>query len=189
MKLATHNSLTYLEPKCWLAKLFKFCYQCQDRSIEQQLNDGVRYFDFRISFDKLRHLEVRHGLVTFNCDYTKFSEILRMMNRKRNVNIRMVLERNVKETDETDFKIICKYIEDTFKNIRFCCGEDVRTKNTIYKFKNAYGPEVIEKYSSVSGKKLNGLYPKRWAKKNNKNMIETYADSDKFLMLDFYEIR
>ena len=188
MKLATHNSLTYLEPKCWFLKLFKFCYQCQDKSIHQQINDGVKYFDFRISFNSLRSLEVRHKLIAFKCDYSDFMELLMMMNHKKDLVIRMVLEKNTKETDEEDFRIICKYIEEHFKNIKFCCGEDVHSKKVIYQFKNGGGPSVIEKYSSVTGKLIDGLWPKKWAKKHNKEIFEANKNSDKFLMIDFYEI-
>ena len=189
MKLATHNSLTYLEPKNPLMKLFKFCYQCQDKKIHEQLNDGVRYFDFRLAFDSNRLLEVRHKLIAFNCNYTDFMDILRMMNHKKGVVVRMVLEKNTKETDEEDFRIICKYIEEHFKNIAFCCGEDVHSKKVVYQFKTGNSPQVIERYSSVTGRLIDGLFPKRWAKRHNREIIEENKDTDKYLMVDFYELK
>ena len=188
MKLATHNSLTYLDPKFRALKLFKFCYQCQDKDIYRQYNDGVRYFDFRLSFDPLRCLEIRHKLVTFKFDYTDFMEMLKNLNHKKDITIRIVLEKNNKETDELDFIIICKYIEEHFKNITFCCGEDVHTKKVIYQFKSGNGPQVIEQYGSVRGGILGGLWPKRWANKHNKELKEKHEYSNKFLMIDFYEL-
>lgn len=188
MKLATHNSLTYLKPKYWWMKLFKFCYQCQDRTIENQYVDGVRYFDFRFSFDSNRHLEFRHKLIPFKSSFFKLEDILTYLNtRNDKVYIRVVLEKNTKDTDPYDFRVLCELIQQQYENITFLCGEDVKTKKVIYDFKNGYGPQVVEKYSSVTGKLIDGLWPRRWAKKHNQEIYETYKDTDKYLMIDFYE--
>lgn len=66
MITATHNSLTFLPVKGF-KKLFKFIYQNQDRSIEQQYTDGIRIFDFRVAFKKNKPI-VKHGAVTFKGD-------------------------------------------------------------------------------------------------------------------------
>lgn len=187
MKLATHNSLTYLKPKHWWMRLFKFCYQCQDKDIIRQYNDGVRYFDFRFSFNNDRELEIRHKLVPFKYDIFDFVENLKCFNSKHDVIIRVVLEKNSKETDEIDFLNLCKTLEENYLNITFCCGEDVHSKKVVYKFKAGGGPQVIEQYGSVRGGILGGLWPKRWAKKHNQEIYETYKDTEKYLMIDFYE--
>lgn len=188
MILATHNSFTYLKPKKWWMRLFRFCYRCQDKTIHQQYNDGVRYFDFRLAFDRNENFEVRHKLVPFKLDFCDFLDIIKMLNSKKDVVIRIVLERNKGIKDEERFKDICDVLEDEYKNITFCCGEDVHSKKVVYKFKAGGGPQVIEQYGSVRGGILGGLWPRKWAEKHNKELIETYKDSDKFLMIDFYDL-
>lgn len=52
MKLASHNSMTYLPIKKWWLKPFRFIAQCQNKTIEEQYQAGVRMFDIRIAFNK-----------------------------------------------------------------------------------------------------------------------------------------
>lgn len=59
-KIATHNSGTGEPSKNWLHKLFTPFSKCQDKSIKEQLEAGVRYFDFRVNKD----LMLSHGLWT-----------------------------------------------------------------------------------------------------------------------------
>lgn len=187
MILGTHNSFTYLKPRIWAFRMFKFCYQCQNRTIHQQYNDGVRYFDFRLSFDKNENFQIRHKLVSFKLSFYDFLDIIKMLNNKKDVVIRMVLERNKNKNDEQRFISICKVLEEDYPNITFCCGEDVHTKKVVYQFKAGNGPQVIEQYGSVRGGILGGLWPKNWAKKHNKEIYESYKGTDKYLMIDFYE--
>lgn len=192
MILATHNSLTYLKPKKWWMRIFRFCYRCQDKNIHQQYNDGVRYFDFRFSFNENEDFEIRHKLIPFKLEFYDFLDIIKMLNSKKDVVIRVVLERNKYKNDETRFRNICKVLEDEYPNITFCCGEDVHSKKVIYQFKAGNGPQVIERYGSVYGGLFGGLWPRRWAKKNNafwyKECTEKGYYDDKYLMIDFYEL-
>ena len=48
MKLASHNSLSYIKPKKWWEKLINFTSKCQSYDIETQYEYGVRLFDIRI---------------------------------------------------------------------------------------------------------------------------------------------
>lgn len=50
--IATHDSFTYLKPACPLWGLVGFAWRTQSRTIEEQVADGVGYFDLRV---------VRHG--------------------------------------------------------------------------------------------------------------------------------
>lgn len=45
--LGSHNSLSYLPIKGW-KKILKPWIKCQDKTIEEQYNSGVRYFDIRV---------------------------------------------------------------------------------------------------------------------------------------------
>jgi hypothetical protein len=58
VKIATHNSGTGEPSKNWVHRLFTPFSKCQDKSIKEQLESGVRYFDFRVN----RKLMLCHGL-------------------------------------------------------------------------------------------------------------------------------
>ena len=52
MILGSHNSWSYLTPRKWWMKLFRFVAQCQDYDIKTQYEQfGVRCFDLRLKFD------------------------------------------------------------------------------------------------------------------------------------------
>ena len=47
MKLASHNTLSYLSPRKFYLKPFKFIARCQSKTIEEQYsNYDIRFFDF-----------------------------------------------------------------------------------------------------------------------------------------------
>jgi len=48
MILGSHNSWSYLPPKKWYMKPFRFTAQCQDWDIKTQYEHGVRCFDLRL---------------------------------------------------------------------------------------------------------------------------------------------
>lgn len=64
--LGAHNANTYLKPRKWWMRLINFTSKCQKLSIEEQFEHGVRYFDFRIRYDKELGLFLNcHGLVEY----------------------------------------------------------------------------------------------------------------------------
>ena len=66
MILGSHNSWSYLTPRKWWMKLFRFVAQCQDYDIKTQYEQfGVRCFDLRLKFDVEGHTMVAHGLCNF----------------------------------------------------------------------------------------------------------------------------
>lgn len=65
--LGAHNANTYLKPRKWWMKLINFTSKCQKLTMNEQLKYGVRYFDFRIRYDKeLGVFRNCHGLVEYN---------------------------------------------------------------------------------------------------------------------------
>ena len=64
--LGAHNANTYLKPRKWWMRLINFTSKCQKLSINEQIEHGVRYFDFRIRYDKELGLFLNcHGLVEY----------------------------------------------------------------------------------------------------------------------------
>lgn len=46
--VGTHNSMTYLEATHWHWELLSPWWRCQDKTLEEQLAMGVRFFDLRV---------------------------------------------------------------------------------------------------------------------------------------------
>lgn len=64
--IGSHNSMSYLPPQRWLWRLFAPFWRCQDKTIEEQIKAGVRFFDIRVVWDrKLDCWQFAHGLVRF----------------------------------------------------------------------------------------------------------------------------
>ena len=62
----SHNSMSYLPPKYWFWRLFTPFWRCQDKTIKEQIDAGVRFFDIRVVWDrKLDCWQFAHGLVRF----------------------------------------------------------------------------------------------------------------------------
>lgn len=172
--IATHHSLTYL-PTAWYYNPFKFIYQTQDRSIEQQYTDGIRIFDFRIGFKKGLPI-IKHGLILFNGD---IFEILNFLNQHKDTYVMITLE------DKNNSKFFIKFCETiviSYPNITFYGGANKYDwNNVIYSFKPANIPYV--RPCNQSRWQL-GWWPWLYAKLNNKKNIAKYKD----VMIDFYEI-
>ena len=64
--IGSHNSMSYLPPKRWYWRLFTPFWRCQDKTIEEQIKAGVKFFDLRVVWDrKLDCWQFAHGLVQF----------------------------------------------------------------------------------------------------------------------------
>lgn len=65
MIIGTHNTMTYLPTKKWWMRPLAIFAKCQDKSLEQQIALGARYFDIRVRFDKNGNPILAHGLVEY----------------------------------------------------------------------------------------------------------------------------
>lgn len=190
MKLASHNSWSYLSPKKWWMKLLRFTARCQDVDIKTQYEKyGVRCFDLRLKFKNDAPVIV-HNIVEYDIDSVGLSKDLEWLNSKKDVYIRIILDiRNKKEytlKQKTLFIDFCTNAEKNFPWIKFWCGEGISDKKVLYKF--IYSPSCEEKYSSVcSPKWIDDWYPRFYAWKNNKKLKEKGTDRE-FLMIDFVNL-
>ena len=88
IKIATHDSATGEKSKNWLHALGKVFAQTQTKTIREQYEVGVRYFDLRVDKD----LVLCHGLWKANKD---FADLLIEMKKyvEDTVYIRVIIER------------------------------------------------------------------------------------------------
>lgn len=87
--IGTHNSFTYLRAKNKIFELFSFLWRTQVKSIAQQKEIGVTYFDIRVRRDG-NVWRVCHGLVDFNKTFKFIEEIISTFNPYR---VRILLEK------------------------------------------------------------------------------------------------
>lgn len=186
--LGSHNSWSYLTPKKWWMKLIKFTGKCQDVNVRDQFDIyNVRFYDLRIRFDFVTPI-VCHGAVVYDISFNELLDDLNWLNNKREkVYIRITLDTrgsNVdKEEQELLFKRLCERLSNKYVNINFTCGENIVTKEVLYKFNPE--PSCEEKYSSVCSPKLiDDWYPRLFAKKNNKKLLSKGTDRE-VLLIDF----
>lgn len=68
--IGSHNTLSYLPPKNLWGKITRLWNKCQDKTIEEQFNTGVDYFDIRINLYNEEwhfvHNKVDYGFVDNN---------------------------------------------------------------------------------------------------------------------------
>ena len=182
MKIASHDTMTYLPPKKWYLYPFRFVARCQSKTIQEQYEDyGIRMFDLRISFTKDFHLEFRHGLIAYK---GSVKNILKYLNSKGDTYVRLIYEKG--EYDLL-FTHLCKRLEEKYPNIKLFGGIKKKGWKTLYTFKN--NPSYEDKYSSnnykgTTGTILDDWFPWLYAFFNNKKNIKKGTDKE-FLMIDF----
>jgi hypothetical protein len=200
MIYGTHNSGTggklvwWQRPLGWFINLVS---QCQDRSITQQLEDGIRWFNLQFAFVGGKW-KFTHGLAIYQEDLIETIAIMKTYATKENpIYAQLYLDRCfwVKNTHEQFLEIV-RDIEDKFCDDTFIIHsiwnerEDRRiSPKSIKSIKSA-----VEHYWTMgwvkSTKPKNLLdrlpLPKYHAKKYNKQYKAN--NKHKYLMLDFYEL-
>lgn len=167
--IGTHDSYTFLPAKNKLFELFSFLWRTQVKSIAQQQEIGVSYFDIRIRRDG-DVWRVCHGLVDFDYTFESIEEIINMFLIYK---VRIILERG----DSEDL-----FREEILKNIKypalsFACiksGWEVIFDRDPHIFDYTYIPWLSGASFWDNIKRFNFFFTiKRWAKKHNPVINDT----------------
>lgn len=191
MKIMSHNSWSFLKPRTFFGKLIKFTAKCQEVNIQDQYEKyNARMFDLRVRLDGSGKLTLCHGLVYYSPK--SLIKDLEYLNSKRDVMVRVLLDiRFAKEDTEEQknwFIKYCSELEYNYPSIKFCGGNPAYCGINYYKF-NYSLPSIEDGYASEATKtKLDDLWPKKFAKKNNKKFLAKGTDKE-YLALDFVNIR
>ena len=196
----THNSGTSSKLICWqrlFGGLLNLTSRCQNRSIEEQLEDGIVLFNFQICYYR-SDWHFSHGLCIYE---DKLFDALRLINEElsrdidKKIYIQIALDKNfLVGQDKIEFDNLVSKLLDEYNNDRliilWCLIEG---ENEFlyydYKCKINYSEQYWTSYwGKVSGKGLLDRLPlpKRHAKKYN----QEYKDkcNTDILMLDFYNL-
>lgn len=95
--IGSHDSFTYLKATSKVVELFSRFWRCQDKTIKEQYDAGVRCFDVRIFADSLEGKfvwGVGHGLAEVNQQFVNLTAILSFFKKQYEGSIvRIVLEK------------------------------------------------------------------------------------------------
>lgn len=187
MIIGSHNSWSYLPSKKWWMTPFRFIAKCQDLTIIEQYNRGVRCFDLRVRFDKNGNLMLCHGLLQYKISEEQLYCDLWWLNEKHDVWVRVLHEaRNKKQYTTLSikrFREYCSNIVKEFPYIKFWNGINLYNNQVDYKF--YFKPFCEEKYSSVCSLRLiDDWFPRLYAFLNTKKHIKEGTNLD-ILLLDF----
>lgn len=186
MIIGSHNTMSYMKPKKWWMRLFRFMAKCQDKTIQEQYEFGARLFDIRLVFDKDGNVGFAHGLIDFEGDLDNILSYLDSCRDK--IYVRILNERN-KNFDL--FKKKCMQIQLKYRHIIFYGGQNKKDWKQLFCFDNTCGT-CIDKYSSMNndtnigtGWHLDDLWPRIYAICFNKYWRKKYQNKNIYLMQDF----
>lgn len=206
MILGSHNTMTYLKPQ-WYLRPFAWIGRCQCLDVEQQFNEGARWFDLRIAFDNKGFPFFAHGFMSYKG--AKVKDVLKTLDALASncvgerIYIRVLNERD-SNISKTLFQMFCNELPFNYPNLIFTGGQNKKDWKLIYDFGNYPDKPLIDKYSSCNHDKceydencnevnhvnntgvvIDDICPEWYAKRNNmKNRIK-YLDEDVYLLQDF----
>lgn len=205
MKLASHNSMTYLKPQ-WYMRPFAWIARCQSLNIKEQFDAGARWFDLRIAFDKKGFPFFAHGLMSYKG--VKVDEVLKTLDALASDYVGKVYIRVLNERDshisKVLFGIFCGELSSKYPNLIFTGGQNKKDWSLLYDFKNYPDMPLVDKYASCNhdhckydengkeiehinntGSFLDDLCPWVYAKRHNKENRNKYRGVPVYLIQDF----
>ncbi len=200
MKLASHNTFTFLTPRTWWMRLLAFTARCQRVNFAAQLDCGAQMFDIRVRFKGSDVPIICHGLIEYQ-EYLPVTDSLLYLNyccKREGIHYycRMVLE--TKHPDDfqiQSFRALCKAYQDTFQDIVFFGGNDRSDwscQHPVYDFGTPM-PDIDEEHASTTAlfprfPRLDDLWPWLYARLFNHRNIQA-GTTHEWLMIDFVDIQ
>ena len=183
--IGSHDSFTYMNPLHSIFKLFKFIWRTQTKSITEQYNCGVRYFDIRVKYRRNRWY-ICHGVVTFNVSFYSIKHIIDFFNlHYLNSKLRIIYERGEYED------IFKKEIRDILDNdtLSFAC---IKSKWEVLVNRDpiindyTYKPILSNLSWCENIKRMNFFSTiKSWAKRHNPKINEDMICNNVLYFMDY----
>lgn len=124
--------MSYLSPRHWWMRPFRFLAKCQSKTLLEQLEAGAEAVDLRVCFDRRGVAYFAHGAMTFRCPLTIEKALDRLPPYTA---VRVILERKRHGFDEPQFRRLCRAIESVYPYLVFFGGYSKRTWQRLYTFK------------------------------------------------------
>lgn len=183
MKLGSHNSATGEKGYGFISKLVSIFAKCQSKTIKEQLDFGVNYFDIRIKYvhiDKhIRELVCAHGI--WRTEKSVYS-ILNEINKANNKYVNVTYEGNI---DSKTMTVIYNNFKSLYPNINFI-GANIKKPNWT-NIESSNTIELINKYIKLDKSTWHTYIPIPWLwKKIYYNKVEVDNINDgKIVVTDF----
>jgi hypothetical protein len=195
MIYGTHNSatggelMTWLKPLAWVVNPTS---KCQDRTIAQQLADGVKVFNLQVAYVN-KKWRFTHGLAVYKEDVWETLKLMKLCaSVKEPIYFQLYLDKCFWcKQDIEDFEFLVANIKNELCNTYFIMLSARVEGTNYYPHKSGSGINISEHYWTLSWSKGKTWkdklpLPKYHARKYNaKYKSECKA---KYLMLDYYEI-
>lgn len=194
MILGTHNSATssrlvwWLRPMAWLLHLTS---RCQDRTIAEQLVDGVRLFNLQVCWYK-GEWHISHGLSIYE---EKLFDVLDQMKKYKGIVFQLYLDKNLfVGQDEGEFASLVGYIKRHYCSPDFIMQLAWVEGTNKYPHKTEYKLNIEEHYWTKTWAYravrpwLDRLPLPRYHAKRCNRVYKKSCKAD-YLMLDFYEYK
>ena len=155
--IGSHNSMSYLPPKNLWGKITRLWNKCQDKTIEEQVNAGIDYFDIRIDFYSDNNWHFVHNRV----DYGVVNDNIWKYIGKNKIPIRVIYDRRSKPKyasfERQRFIAYLSYLQQEYN---ICIDSAI----TYWDWKEHYKPlvEVKEFHASVSAKWYQYILGCKW---------------------------
>lgn len=197
MILGTHNSATggkllwWLRPLSWVINPTS---KCQDKSIDEQLNDGVKLFNLQVAYDGKRW-RFSHGLAVYEEDVIlTIAKMKACATAKEPIYFQLYLDRSFWfAQDEDEFEKLVEAMRIGYCNNNFVMQRAWVEGTNKYLHESDAKIDIQEKYWTVTWAKN---VAKRWYDKlplpkwhaKRFNVLYRCSCCAEYLMLDFYEM-
>ena len=181
--IGAHNTLSAYKPIKWWARLFKFAYRCQNKTIEQLVAEGITFFDIRVCWNDFEGLGA-HGIAEFNV--SPWNQISYICKNVEKPIIRLILEKG-NELDKELFILAASHAQRQFDNAKFIGGNYKPTWERLIQFPyDDIQDNIIQKVGSMDTKHRwwGAIWPWLYAKIYNKQNLAN-VDTEKYYLFDF----
>lgn len=201
--LGSHNSITGY-PCPWYLRVFNIFAKCQSKTIAEQLDAGVRFFDLRVKAKADGSCRFAHGIVSYHANglYSAVYELMDYMahHAGETVYYRVMLEYNSEPKRREEivraFREAVEFCKEQplcsvlCPRPRFCGAYQKWDYGCVVAPDEGCGLPITHKYSSCIGwRRFIHCVPYLYARRRNKGFKERYKDTlasnGAVLLLDF----
>lgn len=182
--IGSHNSYSYLNPTESVYNSVSGLWRCQTKTIQEQYNAGVRYFDVRVRKDG-NFWRVCHGIVDFTLKFPSLENICLLFQNMEGAKLRLILESG----EVCDFETNIKSLSKKYSCLVFSCIKDgwrviIDKGNTIIDY--TYTPWLTGESFWHNIKRFNFFSSiKSWAAKHNPSLMPEMLTSDEVHFMDY----
>lgn len=112
--IGSHNSFTFKNSPNWLFNKFNYFWRCQNKTMREQYDAGVRFFDIRVYRKDDAHWGLAHGLVNLYGGFDTISTLLiYMITQFPEAYFRVLLEKG----DDSIVKVFTGEVSDALASL------------------------------------------------------------------------